>query len=316
MRLAYTLLLSIDWITYMTKTQEQKRRKSGKMQLKEDFWGYLFILPVLIGIVVFVAIPMFLTVYASFTAWPGGASIFNWRLIGFRNYQYILFEDPLFWRSIGNTLFYMIGIPIGLALSLLAALGMNRAIRGAQAFRVIYYIPAISSPVAISLLFRFMFDYRGIVNQMLFFLPDLRWGLPPWDRVSLIILMVWRGLGGSALLFLAGLQGVSQSYYEAARLDGASRLQMTVKITVPMLMPVIFFLVVTGVIGGAQLYVEPNMIFGNDNRYIMTVVQHIFELRFSRLRGNVASAASVVLAALIFFVTAVQFWINGRREKA
>jgi len=298
----------------MRQNKSSKKHGINKIQLKDDFWGYLFVSPIFLGIIVFVLIPLALTVYASFTSWPGATPIFSARLIGFRNYRQII-NDGLFWRSVGNTVFYMIGIPIGLSLSLLAALGMNRAIRGAQAFRVIYYIPAISSPVAIALLFRFLFNYNGLINQALFVFPNIIWAHPPWDRVSLIILLVWRGLGGSALLFIAGLQGISPSYYEAARLDGASRFQMTIRITIPMLMPVIFFLVVTGIIGGAQLYVEPNMIFDNQNRNILTVVQHIFELRFRSLMGGVASAASVVLAGLVFVITAIQFWINGRREK-
>jgi len=316
----------------MTSATKQKKRRINKIKLKDNFWGYVLISPIYVGIILFVVIPLALSVYASFTAWPGQSPIFDARLIGWENYRRVLIADVewgrllslrpwrafyqnLFWRSTLNTIFYMIGIPVGLILSMLAAVGMNRAIKGANAFRVIYYIPAVSSPIAIALLFRFVFQTDGLLNRTLFFLPDFWWMRPPLDRVSIIILMVWRGLGGSALLFIAGLQGISTSYYEAAKLDGASGVSIFFRITLPLLKPVIFFLVVTGIIGGAQLFVEPQMIFGDHNRYTFTVVQHIYNLRFNAPFAGMASAASVVLAILIFIVTAFQFWINGRRDK-
>ena len=314
------------------ESTETKKRRINRTKLKDNLWGYVFIAPIFVGIILFVALPLVLSIYASFTAWPGASPIFSARLIGWENYRRVLVADiewglllsvrpwrafyqNLFWRSIINTVFYMIGIPIGLILSMLAAIGMNRAIKGANAFRVLYYLPAISSPIAIALLFRFVFESNGLLNQSLFFLPDFWWMRPPLDRVSIIILMVWRGLGGSALLFIAGLQGISTNYYEAAKLDGANSVSIFFRITLPLLKPVIFFLVVTGIIGGAQLFVEPQMIFGNHNRYTFTVVQHIYNLRFNAPFAGMASAASVMLAIFVFLITAFQFWINGRRDK-
>jgi len=229
-----------------------------------------------------------------------------------------------------HTAFYMIGIPIGLVLSTLAALGMNRAIFGTKgisvAFRVIYYLPVISSVVAISLLFSSLFNLNGMMNKVLglftvkgkflglFGSVPVAWNQAPYNRISLIILMVWRGLGGSTLLLIAGLQGVSPTYYEAARLDGAGAGAAFFRITLPLLMPVYFFLIVTSIIGGAQLYVEPSLIYGDTNIQTKTVVQYIYYTRFGgdgSKQAGLASAAAMVLAVFVFIVTAIEFWINN-----
>jgi multiple sugar transport system permease protein len=293
------------------------KKRSGMIRFKENLWGYAFIAPVFLGIALFTVLPLILSVYASFTSWPGASPIFSARLTGVKNYATI-FTDALFWRSMLNTVFYMIGIPIGLALSMLAALGMNRKIVGAKTFRVIYYLPVISSVVAVSLLFRSIFNLNGMLNRFLGFfkIAPVPWSYAPYNRISLVILMVWRGLGGSTLLLIAGLQGVSPTYYEAAKLDGAGAPATFFRIVLPLLKPVLFYLVVTSIIGGAQLYTEPNLIYGNDNQDVITVVQYIYQKRFARNLAGVASAAAMILAVFIFSVTTLQFGINGKREKA
>nr|WP_231631408.1 sugar ABC transporter permease [Halolactibacillus sp. JCM 19043] len=221
-------------------------------------------------------------------------------------------------KSLFNTFFMMLGIPIGLLLSLLLAMGLNRKIPGTTAFRVIYYIPVVSSLAAISVLWQWAYngDY-GLVNQ---FLDLIGIDGPNWlqnkDTVkpALIIMTVWKGLGYSMLLYLAALQSVPKMYYESADLDGANKFKKFIHITWPMVKPVTFFLVITNIINGAQMFTEINIMTptGGPEFSSATVVFYIWRKAFDNLQMGYASAMSVVLGAIIFIVTLIQFKLNDR----
>lgn len=271
--------------------------------------------------IIFVVLPFCMSIYASFTSWPLGQKISTAKWIGLRNYT-DMFKAPLFWQSLINTFYYMMGIPIGLALSLLFAVIMNRGAGYEKVFRVIYYAPVITSVVAISFVFQrlFMTD-GGAINN---FLMSLGISTPPnWmsnprnTKFVIIIMTVWKGLGSSIILYIAGMQGISTSYYEAAKIDGANALYTFRKITFPLLMPVTFYLIVTGVIGGAQMYVEPRLMFTNNGpaNSTFTTVIHMYDYTFKNSKAGYGSAVSIVLAAIVFVATALQFYINGRGER-
>lgn len=290
-----------------------KPRKS-KLYKKESRAAMLFILSPLVGYLMFVLYPFFFSIYASFTNWNGLGTM---NFVGLSNYTKLLTDD-YFMKSLFNTFFMMLGIPIGLLLSLLLAMGLNRKIPGTTAFRVIYYIPVVSSLAAISVLWQWAYngDY-GLVNQ---FLDLIGIDGPNWlqnkDTVkpALIIMTVWKGLGYSMLLYLAALQSVPKMYYESADLDGANKFQKFLHITWPMVKPVTFFLVITNIINGAQMFTEINIMTptGGPEFSSATVVFYIWQKAFNNLQMGYASAMSVVLGAIIFIVTLIQFKLNDR----
>jgi multiple sugar transport system permease protein len=203
-------------------------------------------------------------------------------------------------------------------LALLLALGLNRAIIGTQVFRVLYYVPVISSLAAISILWQWAYngDY-GLVNQFLgiFGIDGPSW-LMNKDTVkpALILMTVWKGLGYSMLLYLAALQSVPKTYYEAARLDGANAFQVFKNITLPMVKPVTFFIVVTSIIGGAQIFTEINVMTptGGPEYSSATVVFYIWQKAFGNFEMGYGSAMAVVLGLFIFAVTYIQFKVNEK----
>lgn len=299
-----------------------KREKvKQKFSRKDNLWGYAFVAIPLLGMMLFVVIPLCMSIYASLTAWPLGQPILKAKFVGLKNYI-DMFHSPLFYKSLQNTFFYMIGIPIGLAISLFYAMLMNRGTRYENAFRVIYYIPVISSVVAISFIFQrlFMTD-GGAINN---FLMDIgiknppNWlGTPVYTKWVIIILNVWKGLGSSIILYIAGMQGISSTYYEAAKIDGAGWFYTFKKITFPLIMPVTFYLLVTGVIGGAQMYVEPRLIFTANGpaNSTFTTVMHLYDYTFTNSKAGYGSAVSIVLGVIVFIVTALQFYINSKGDK-
>jgi len=299
-------------------------KKQGKaqhrIQTADNKWGYAFVALPLLGVIVFVVIPLCMTIYSSFTNWPLGQSIFSARWIGLKNYV-DMFKNALFWKSLSNTFYYMLGIPIGIALSLFLATLMNRNTPGEDAFRVIYYAPVITSVVAVSFIFQrlFMTD-GGVINvflQGMGIANPPRWlSDPRYTKWVVIIMSVWKGVGGTIILYIAGMKGISPVYYEAALIDGANPFNIFRKITFPLLMPVTFYMVVTSIIGGAQIYVEPRLIFaenGPANSTFSTVI-YLYDHTFRNSRAGYGSAIAMVLSIIVFGVTALQLYINGRRK--
>ncbi|WP_211748819.1 sugar ABC transporter permease [Paenibacillus sp. Marseille-Q4541] len=280
----------------------------------EHIHGLLYVLPPVLGLLLFTLFPVLYAIYGSFTTWDGlGGMVF----IGTENYRDIL-SDELFYKAMFNTVFMMIGIPIGLVLALLIAMALNRGIKGTTTFRVIYYIPVISSLAAISILWQWAYngDY-GLVNQFLglFGIDGPNWLANKGTvKPALIIMAVWKGLGYSMLLYLAALQSVSRTYYEAAELDGANGIQKFWHITWPMVQPVTFFMVVTGVIGGFQIFTEMNIMTptGGPEYASASVVFYIWQKAFGDLQLGYASAMSIILGIFIFIVTLIQFKWNER----
>lgn len=280
-------------------------------------YGFLFVLPPVIGFAVFGLFPALYSIYGAFTDWDG---LGRMDFIGLANFRDI-FQDEQFFKAAYNTFFLMIGIPIGLALALLLALALNRGIPGTTTFRVIYYIPVISSLAAISILWSWAYNGDfGLVNQ---FLELLGVEGPNWlsDKTTvkpaLILMMVWKNLGYTMLLYLAALQSVPKDYYEAAQIDGASSFQSLWRITWPMLKPVTFFIVVTNIIGGSQIFTEINIMTptGGPEYSSATIVFYVWQKAFGNLQMGYASAMAVILGLFIFVVTLIQFRMNERTSR-
>ncbi|MCM3632841.1 MULTISPECIES: carbohydrate ABC transporter permease [Paenibacillus] len=282
---------------------------------KELAWLYLFVAPPVLGFLIFGLTPMLFSIFISFQKWDM-ISTPSW--VGFENYIE-LFKDEKVFKSLFNTVYLMIGIPIGMALSLLLAILMNRSIKGISFLRTMYYLPVISPIIAVSLLWQWILnqDY-GLLNHVLwnwFGIKGPNWlGDAAWVKPSLILIGLWGGLGGNMVLYLAGLQSVSSTYYEAAEIDGANGWQKFMRITLPLLSPIHFFVLVMGIIGAFQSFSQIYVLAvdGGPEYSGATIVYYIFQHAFKYFNMGFASAAAWLLGILIFIVTLIQFKFADR----
>jgi ABC-type sugar transport systems, permease components len=298
------------------ETRQKSQRNKSTLYKYESRMGYLFILAPFIQLLLFVLGPCLYSLYAAFTDWNGLGQI---HLIGFGNFAE-MFGEPRFWKSFYNTFFMMLGIPVGLFLSLLLAMALNRNIKGTNAFRVIYYIPVVSSLAAIAILWQWAYngDY-GLINQFLalFHIKGPNWLQNEYTiKPAIMIMAIWKGLGYSMLLYLAALQSIPRIYLEAANLDGANAFQIFKNITIPMVRPVTFFIVVTSIIGGSQMFIEPNIMTADGGPMYSagTVVYYVWQKAFQNYQMGYASAVAWVLGVFIFIVTLIQFRHNRKYD--
>lgn len=288
------------------------KKKMNRAEFREHCWGLAFVSPAFIGFLIFMAFPIAFAFFASLTKWNGMNSMTD-NFIGLNNYIKLLGDDK-FWKVLLNTVIYMIGIPIGMILGLVIAVGMNRKIKGIKFLRTLYYVPVVSSLVAVAILWMWVFNYDyGLLNSIVKMISGQHgpnWlGDEFWVKISMIIFMVWKGLGSSIILYLSGLQGIPRDYYEAAKIDGASGWNLFRDITVPLVSPVTFYLLITGLIGGFQVFVEVLVMVpsGGLNYSAATVVFYLYEKAFSSNQMGYGSAMAFILAIFIFIVTAINF---------
>lgn len=288
----------------------------SRLHRSEHRWALAFVAAPVIGYLLFTLYPVCFAIYASLTNWNGLGVM---RFVGLDNYVR-LFSDANFLESVYNTFFYMIGIPIGLTVSLALAVAMNRKIVGLTAFRTIYYVPVISSLAAIAILWQWAYNGDfGLVNQALALvgIDGPNWLASTfWAKPAIILMAIWKGLGYSMILYLAAIQSVPRSLYEAAQLDGANGWQRFRTITLPLVRPVTFFLVVTNVIGGAQIFTEINIMTptGGPEYSTASAVWHIWRQAFRYQQMGYATAMAIVLGLLILIITLIQFSLNRRNS--
>lgn len=272
--------------------------------------GYLFILPSLLFLLVFVIYPILSAFYLSLhrynliepPVWDG------------LNRYWLLLEDPRFFKALGNTfLFALMTVPLGTVISLLLAVLIDQRLHGMYFFRTAYYLPVVTSFVAVSFIWLWLYEPQfGVLNQVLeaVGLPTFAWLRDPnTAMLSIAILSIWKNAGYNMIIFLAGLQGIPQYLYEAAEIDGASAVQRFRHITVPLLSPTIFFVFVVYFIGALQMFTQSwIMTQGGPLDSTLTVVYLIYQNGFEFLKMGSAAAMSVVLFVFIAIVT----YINTR----
>lgn len=282
---------------------------------REMLAAYLFLLPNFLGFVVFMAGPLLASLGISMLEWNLlGAPV--WR--GLDNYVRLISDDD-FWSSLRATAYYMGGsVPLGVVTALLLAVALNQKIRGITIYRTIYFIPVVSSMIAVALMWRWMYNpTSGILNHALnslFTMVGLPWSAPDWLQSrtwampAIIVMSVWKGLGYNMVLYLAGLQGIPQHLYEAADIDGATGWHKFWNITLPLLTPTTFFIVIISIIGSFQIFEQAYiMTQGGPARATVTTVYYIYENGFQWYRMGYASAVAWVLFALIMVVTMIQW---------
>ena len=276
--------------------------------------SYLFVLPSILFISVFVIIPILGAFYYSFNDYdlltpPDFVGLKNYELIG---------KEPRFWPSIRNTVFFAFGtVPTGIVTSLLLAVLINRAIRGIYFFRAMFYMPVVSSFVSVSLIFLWMYEPQfGLANAFLRAadLPASKWLRGPETALFAIILMsIWKNMGLNMVIYLAGLQGIPPHLYEAAEIDGAGRLSKMFRITVPLLAPTTYFVVIVYFIGALQMFTQVfvmaclnvDSICGGPLDSTITIVMHIYFEALVNLKMGYGSAMSVVLFVVIAAITVI-----------
>jgi multiple sugar transport system permease protein len=285
--------------------------------MKRSATGWLFAGPAVLAIFVFFFIPAGAALILSVTDFDiyALADIRNLRFVGLRNYTELL-QLPLFWLALGNTLYFVfVGVPLSLAASLGAAMLINsKLIRFKPVYRTIFFAPFVMTLVAAAVVWRYLLHTRyGMANYGLeqIGLQPIDWlGDPAWAMPSIILFAIWKTFGYNMIIFLAGLQGIPQDLYEAARIDGASRWQQFRHVTLPGLTPV---LLLTGVLTMAQyfqLFAEPYvMTQGGPAQRTVTVLYFMYEQGFKWWNLGSASAVAFVLFVFMFIFTMLQFAI-------
>jgi multiple sugar transport system permease protein len=284
--------------------------------------GYLVLAPALLLIGVFFFLPVAAALVLSFTDYDiyalGDAA--NARWVALDNYARLL-RTPLFWAALKNTFYFaLVGGPLSIAASLAAALLVNaRATRLKGLFRTIYFIPFVTTLVAVAIVWRYLYHPRyGLLNYFLglLHLGPIDWlGDPRWAMPAIILLAVWKNFGYNMLIFIAGLQSIPEELYEAAHLDGASAVQRFRHVTLPMLGPTMLFVAVITMIGYFQLFAEPYvMTAGGPLRATTSVVLLMYEEGFRWWRMGYAAAIAFVLFVVILLATLVQFRLQRDRQ--
>ena len=357
--------------------QKKQKKPINQQKLQDNLWGWIFCVPLIIGTVWFVYICLVAALLLSFTDYSvyntSGLSMFEYLAeiglhpaknpdtgavdaLGWYKYAFTHTVDAgggYMMNELGihlfNTVFYMIGIPIGMILAMFFAVCMTRDIPGANVFRVLYYFPSVASTVSIVYTFKLMFSNGGVMNQLLG-LTDFRgqgftWlsigtGLESltWNGLTgqsvmnafmnssywcqglitkciIIIMSVWKGLGGTVILYIAGLSGVNSATKEAAQIDGANGWQIFWKVTMPDLYPTIFYNIVTAVIGGMQIYMEPELMAANaafTSGYVWLIYNYGITAR--NPAQSHGAAYGMILAVMILVLTLFQFWLDSKNK--
>jgi multiple sugar transport system permease protein len=283
----------------------------------------LFLAPGLTVVGLFFIVPIVGSFLLSFTDFDiyALADISNLRLTALANYA-ALVKDPLFWIALRNTVYFVfVGGPLTLGVALAAALLLHsKLVRWKGLFRTIFFAPYITTLVAVAIVFRYLYHPRfGGLNRVLELLgiPAIDWlGNPKWAMPAIILLAIWKNFGYAMILFIAGLQAIPESLYEAARLDGAGRFQLFRRITVPMLAPTFLFLGVLTTIGYFQFFAEPYVMTGGGGPLNATLSTGLlmYKQGFRWWNMGYAAAIAVVLGVVILLFSAIQFQIEKRRN--
>lgn len=292
-----------------------QRSRRSRMEVREALTGYAFILPWLIGFLVFFAGPMFFSLYASFTNYDI-TSRMDW--VGLDNYITLFTADEYFGISMANTLYYAaFAVPLGIAVAVVIAVLLNQDIPGQRIFRTIFFLPKVLTGVAVLLLWLWIFNPEvGPINVFLMKIgisnPPLWFSDPKWAKPAMIIMSMW-GAGGGMVIFLAGLQSIPKHLYEAAQIDGASGLRQFFAVTIPMLSPTIFFRLITGISGALQHWADSLiMTGGGPSNSTLFYGLYMWNTAFKDLRMGYASAMAWVLLALTLAITLVQMWLSKK----
>ncbi|MEH1998151.1 MAG: sugar ABC transporter permease [Nostoc sp.] len=293
-----------------------RRRSNPRWNITEDLAGYMFMMPTIVVLGTFVVLPILYAIFLSLQKVQLLGGI-EYEFIGFRNFTRLA-EDERVWIALRNTAEYVaIVVPTQTVLALILAVTLNSGIGGKNWWRILYFLPTVTSSAVLTLIFMWIYNTDGLLNDFLAFvgLPTYNWlGDPAVALKGIMIMNIWSTAPFFMVIYLAALQDIPQTLYEAAQLDGANGWQQFIYITVPLLKPVTFFVVAVGVIGTFQLF-DQSYIFsggtGGPNNATLTLVLLIYQAVFRNLQMGYAAAIAFLLAAVIIAITLIQRRLFG-----
>lgn len=289
-----------------------KRMKTSR-ERSEFMWGWLFILPTMIGLVVLNIIPIFQTLYQSFfkTGDFGKGNIF----VGVENYSKV-FGDKEVWQSLINTLKYAVmEVPFSIVIALILAVLLNRKMKGRGIYRTIIFLPMVAAPAAVAMVWRWLFNSDfGLINNV--FNINVKWVSDPKIAVfSIAVIGIWSIIGYNMVLFISGLQEIPHDYYEAAEIDGATGIKSFFHITVPLLSPTIFFVLVTRVIGAMQVFDLMYMVMDKSNPALGKTQSLVYLFyKYAFINKNMGYGATIVILLLILTMIITVFQMIGQKK--
>ena len=299
-------------------------RKTRKRLGKEEVQGILYANIPLFGFCLFGLIPLLLSLYLCFNSFKG-LRLHTAKFVAWENFSEIL-QDEMFWQSLGNTAFVLVAAVVALLLSLVISALIATNVRGAKGFKAIYFVPYVCSMVAITFMWKWIYDYNyGVLNTTLmdwgWIQEPISWlGSAEYYRTAMFVLLVWSSTGFNIILLTAALVGVPKELHEAAQIDGAGEFRRFFSITLPLISPTIFYLLIMGLIGALQEFTRFQVMTsdGGPEYQGMTVVFYLYRQLFNASGGSdlgVASAMGWIIAVLISAVTILNFrlqrrWVN------
>ncbi|MCD9024497.1 carbohydrate ABC transporter permease [Cohnella silvisoli] len=283
---------------------------------RDTLTGYLFILPGILGFLIFVAYPLLSSVYFSMTKWSGFDKP---TYIGLKNFEYMFHTDPTFWSSIRLTITYaIVSVPLGLVFGLLLAMLLNKKLPAIRFFRTLFYLPVVIPVVATATLWMYMYQPQyGLANNILrlFGIEGVDWlSGDKMALLSLTLIYLW-GVGSNMIIFLSGLQSVPADVYEAADIDGASGWLKFSRITLPLLTPILFLQLITGLITAFQTFVQPSILAGDPaspNMSLNLLNLSIYSNAFRGYEFGYAIAQVWILFFIILIFTIIAFGLSKR----
>jgi len=287
--------------------------RSKGAERKQALSAYVFLMPSLLGLLIF----WLLAILAAF-----GLSFVDWTLLsppkwaGLTNFQHLL-TDKYFWNALKNTFYYVAGVMPGIGISLFLAVLLNQKLKFTTIYRTFYYLPTITMWTAVALVWKWLYSpLYGLINWALnaVGLPTVAWlSDPHWAMPAQIFASWWKGAGYNMVIFLAGLQGIPQIYYEAASIDGASRWQQFRRITLPLLTPTIYFVVVMTFIGSFRVFTQIYiMTEGGPGQATTTMAYYLYSNAFKYFNIGYANVLAIVFFVVVFAFTMVQTWVQKR----
>ena len=304
--------------TSAAQVPEIHRRQSARERLvqSDHFWGWLFVAPTVIGLLVFSVGPIFAGFAISLTEWNIVGSP---RWVGLANYRDLFAGETHFWTALrATTIYTLCVIPLQMSVSLLIAAGLNQGRRFQTLYRTLFFLPAVCSVVALALVWRVLFDFRsGLLNWLL---KQGGFDAQPWllsprnAMISVVLVSAWQGIGYPIVIWLAGLQGIPQDYADAARIDGAGRLAVFRNITLPLLTPTTFFILIISTINSFQVFEQTYVLTpeGGPERAVYTLVYYIYDEAFRIFSMGRASAIGYVLFMIILALSLIQLRLQRR----
>lgn len=302
-----------------TVPQKQPKRPFWTMSRKEEWTGWLFIIPEYLGIALWGVFPLLFTIYLSFTDWNLVGGVSSISFTGFDNYTALLQDDKFRKAFMNNLLFTVITVPLGMAIALVMSVAIHSYVRFKSYFKVAFFVPYICSTIAIAAVWGALFHpSKGPINQLLIALgvdhPPMWLVDTSYAMVAIAIISVWQLIGYKIIIYLAGLTNIPEELYESARIDGASDLQQFFKITLPLLGPTNFFLLITLMISSFKVFdIIKFLTQGGPNHASTVIVYRIYEEGFQNFRMGYASAMSMVLFVLVVVLTSLTYIFQQKR---